>query len=72
MLATGYRPRLAASLPNSGAGVLDERGLPRRHGRESELPGLFFVGFRTPITGMLREIGREEARRVAKAIAAAH
>ena len=71
VLATGYRPRLAALLPNSGAGVLDERGLPRRHGRESELPGLFFVGFRTPITGMLREIGRE-ARRVAKAIAAAN
>lgn len=68
VLATGYRPRLAALLPKGGEDVLDERGLPRRHGRESELPGLFFVGFRTPITGMLREIGRE-ARRVAKAIA---
>jgi len=70
VLATGYRPRLAPLLPNNGADVLDERGLPRRHGCESELPGLFFVGFRSPITGMLREIGRE-ARRVAAAIARA-
>ena len=70
VLATGYRPRLSALLPNAGADVLDERGLPRQHGRETGLPGLFFVGFRTPITGMLREIGRE-ARRVARAIAKA-
>jgi indole-3-pyruvate monooxygenase len=70
VLATGYRPRLAALLPRDGADVLDDRGLPRRHGREAELPGLFFVGFRSPITGMLREIGRE-ARRVATAIARA-
>ncbi len=67
VLATGYRPRLEHLLPR-GAEVLDERGLPRRSGRESELPGLFFVGFKVPITGMLREIGRE-ARRVASAIA---
>jgi len=70
VLATGYRPRLAELLPRGGADVLDERGLPRRHGCEAELPGLFFVGFHTPITGMLREIGRE-ARRVAAAIARA-
>jgi indole-3-pyruvate monooxygenase len=66
ILATGYRPRLAAMLP-AGADLLDERGLPRTSGRESALPGLFFVGFRVPITGMLREIARE-ARRVAAAI----
>ena len=67
VLATGYRPQLAGLLPRD-ADVLDERGLPRHSGRESELPGLFFVGFKTPITGMLREISRE-ARRVASAIA---
>jgi hypothetical protein len=67
VLATGYRPALARLLPGA-AQVLDERGLPRRSGCESELPGLFFVGFRVPITGMLREIGRE-ARRVAATIA---
>jgi indole-3-pyruvate monooxygenase len=66
VLATGYRPRLEQLLPR-GADVLDERGLPRHSGRESELPGLFFVGFKAPITGMLREISRE-ARRVAAAI----
>lgn len=67
VLATGYRPALASLLPGAGD-VLDERGLPRRFGRESERPGLFFVGFRPPITGMLREIARE-ARRVATTIA---
>jgi hypothetical protein len=66
VMATGYRPRLARLLLRS-AEVLDERGLPRRHGREAERPGLFFVGFCSPVTGMLREIGRE-ARRVARAI----
>jgi indole-3-pyruvate monooxygenase len=67
VLATGYRPGLESLLPR-GADVLDERGLPRQSGRESALPGLFFVGFSVPITGMLREIGRE-ARRVAATIA---
>jgi thioredoxin reductase len=67
VLATGYLPSLDALLPNA-AQVLDDRGLPRRHGCESELPGLFFVGFRSPITGMLRDIARE-ARRIAAIIA---
>lgn len=67
VLATGFRPALAGLLPRA-AELLDERGLPRQSGRESALPGLYFVGFHVPITGMLREIGRE-ARRVARAIA---
>ena len=59
--ATGYRPgleRLVGSL-----GVLDDRGLP-----QPDLPGLYFVGFGNPITGALREIGRE-ARTVAGRVA---
>ena len=68
VLATGYRPRLDAFLPDAAA-VLDEHGYPRVHGGESALPGLYFVGFHSPVTGMLREIGLE-ARRVAAAIAA--
>lgn len=55
--ATGYRPgleRLVGSL-----GVLNHRGLPQH-----DLPDLHFVGFRNPLTGALREIGRE-ARTVA-------
>jgi cation diffusion facilitator CzcD-associated flavoprotein CzcO len=65
VLATGYRPSLEKLVP---ASVLDERGLPRRHGCESEVKGLFFAGFNSPVTGMLREIGRE-ARRIAAEIA---
>jgi lysine/ornithine N-monooxygenase len=67
VLATGYLPSLDALLPNA-AQVLDGRGLPRRNGCESELAGLFFVGFRSPITGMLRDIARE-ARQIAAMIA---
>jgi indole-3-pyruvate monooxygenase len=66
VLATGYRPRLDAFLERA-AEVLDERGYPRRCGRETELPGLFFVGFHNTVTGLLREISRE-ATRVAAAI----
>ena len=71
VLATGYRPGLAPLFDDAhAADLLDERGLPRTSGRESALPGLFFVGYHSPITGMLREIARE-ARRVASAIARA-
>jgi cation diffusion facilitator CzcD-associated flavoprotein CzcO len=66
LLATGYRPHLDQLLEPASM-VLDDRGYPRRHGREAELPGLFFVGFRNSATGLLREIGIEAAR-VAKAI----
>jgi cation diffusion facilitator CzcD-associated flavoprotein CzcO len=66
VLATGFRPCLDAFLERA-AEVVDERGWPRRFGREAELPGLYFVGFHNAATGLLREIGRE-AKRVAKAI----
>jgi cation diffusion facilitator CzcD-associated flavoprotein CzcO len=69
VLATGFRPRLDDFLERA-SDVLDERGCPRRHGRETELPGLYFVGFHNVATGLLREIGRE-AKRVAGAIAKA-
>ena len=68
ILATGFRPRLEDFLERAGE-VLDERGYPRRCGRETELPGLYFVGFKNAVTGLLREIGRE-AERVAGAITA--
>jgi hypothetical protein len=66
VLATGYRPRLDAFIVGAER-VLDERGVPRSYGREAELPGLYFVGFKNAVTGLLREIGRE-AERVAGAI----
>jgi indole-3-pyruvate monooxygenase len=67
VLATGFRPKLDAFLART-VEVLDERGYPRLRGRETELPGLYFVGFEMGEAGHLRQIGIE-ARRVAAAIA---
>ena len=51
ILATGYTPRLDKLI----------------NGFESDIPGLYFVGFRNPATGALREIALE-APRVARSI----
>ena len=70
VLATGFRPRLDRFLP-CAADVTDERGYPRIHGEEVRrdgIRGLYFLGFRNPITGMLREI-HLEALRIARSIA---
>ncbi|MCA9638091.1 MAG: NAD(P)/FAD-dependent oxidoreductase [Myxococcales bacterium] len=66
ILATGYRAGIAAFLEES-EGLLDERGYPTVFGAEAA-PGLFFVGFRNPLTGQIHDIARE-AERVAAAIA---
>lgn len=66
VLATGYRPQLQAFLEGAEE-VLDERGYPRAQGYETEAPGLHFVGFSNPVTGLLREIGID-AKRIAAAI----
>lgn len=72
--ATGYRPDLAELL--SHLDVLDERGHPvvgggsRRGSRPvtaAGVPGLYFAGFRNPISGALREIGYD-ADRIARAL----
>lgn len=68
ILATGYRPGLDRFIGGFDS-LSDERGRPRRFGEETGLPGLFFVGFRNPPTGALREIAIE-APRVAAAIRA--
>lgn len=67
VLATGYRPAVAAFLAPA-ADVLDAEGVPTASGAET-LPGLYFCGFHVAPTGMFREISRE-ARRVARAILA--
>jgi hypothetical protein len=67
ILATGFRRGFGAFLERASE-VTDERGCPRRHGCEAELPGLYFIGFHNVVTGLLREIGRE-AKRIARAIA---
>ncbi len=67
VLATGYEAALNRFVEFSDE-LTDARGYPTAHGRETILPGLFFVGFRNPWTGALRE-GAIEAERVADAIA---
>ena len=68
IFATGYRPGLDRLVKGFEA-IADARGRPDRFGEESAIPGLYFVGFKNPPTGALREIGRE-APRVARSIRA--
>jgi indole-3-pyruvate monooxygenase len=68
ILATGYRPGLERFIDGFES-ISDERGRPHRFGEETDVSGLFFVGFRNPPTGALREIA-SEAPRVATAIRA--
>ena len=67
VLATGYRPALEdiVAVP----GVLDDEGYPRDW-KGGAHPGLFFVGYQQPSTGLLREIAIQ-AEAVAAAIAPA-
>jgi putative flavoprotein involved in K+ transport len=64
--ATGYRRGLEKMVGHLG--VSDERGMPKVHGGQPALPGLFFVGYSVSLRGMLRDIATE-ARRVAPAVA---
>ena len=66
ILATGYQPALDRFI-EAFSSISDERGRPHTFGQETGIPGLFFVGFRNPPTGALREIALE-APRVANAI----
>ena len=66
VLATGYRAALEGFLEDAERHV-DERGYPRRHGVEAGTPGLYFIGYRNPLTGALHDIA-VEARRVAQAL----
>ena len=47
--------------------IADARGRPRQFGEETGIAGLYFVGFKNPATGALREIAIE-APRVAQSI----
>lgn len=66
IFATGYAPNLANLIDNFGE-ISDSRGRPHRFGEETGITGLYFVGFKNPPTGALREIAIE-APRVAKSI----
>jgi putative flavoprotein involved in K+ transport len=65
--ATGYRPALDPLVGHLG--LLDSSGNPRVHGGVTDpaAPGLYFTGFRNPITGALREL-RSEAAAIALAL----
>ncbi|TDC65104.1 flavin-containing monooxygenase [Streptomyces hainanensis] len=66
--ATGYRRGLEPLVGQLG--LLDGRGRPLVHGRQSHpaAPGLYFTGFTNPISGMLRELARD-AEKIAAAVA---
>jgi indole-3-pyruvate monooxygenase len=69
IFATGYAPGLDTVIKGFET-IADERGRPNRFGEETDIPGLYFVGFRNPPTGALREIALE-APRAARSIRAA-
>jgi putative flavoprotein involved in K+ transport len=65
--ATGYKRGLDPLVGRLD--LLDARGLPRVHGDQTaaHAPGLRFLGFTNPVSGMFREIAID-ARRIARAI----
>lgn len=66
LFATGYTPGLGKLIAGFEK-ICDSRGRPHRFGEETEISGLYFVGFKNPPTGALREIAIE-APRVARSI----
>jgi hypothetical protein len=64
--ATGYTTGLNQVIEGFET-IADARGRPNRFGEETRIPGLYFVGFKNPPTGALREIALE-APRVARSI----
>jgi indole-3-pyruvate monooxygenase len=66
ILATGYSSGLDELITGFET-IADARGRPNRFGEETGICGLYFVGFKNPPTGALREIALE-APRVARSI----
>jgi indole-3-pyruvate monooxygenase len=66
IFATGYTSGLSKVIEGFET-IADARGRPHRFGEESGIAGLYFVGFKNPPTGALREIALE-APRVARSI----
>ena len=67
VLGTGYRPALNEFLHDAEA-ALNENGEPKISGHPSGVEGLYFCGFYTSPTGMLREI-KIESQQIADYIA---
>ena len=68
VLATGYRTALPELVPSLRP-LFDAKGLPPDVPSLAQAPGLYFVGFENPSTGLLRAISRR-AEEVAARIAA--
>lgn len=68
IVATGYRRGLEPLVGHLG--VLGENGRPLVHGPQTapQAPGLHFIGYTNPISGMFRELNID-ARRIAWAVA---
>jgi indole-3-pyruvate monooxygenase len=66
IFATGYSPGLDKVIKGFET-IADARGRPSRFGAETGISGLYFIGFKNPPTGALREIALE-APRVARSI----
>jgi NADPH-dependent glutamate synthase beta subunit-like oxidoreductase len=66
IFATGYTSGLDRLIKGFET-IADPRGRPNRFGEETGISGLYFVGFKNPPTGALREICLE-APRVARSI----
>jgi hypothetical protein len=66
IFATGYSPGLDKVVKGFET-IADGRGKPNRFAEETAIFGLYFVGFRNPPTGALREISLE-APRVARSL----
>ncbi|MGQ4514378.1 NAD(P)-binding domain-containing protein [Streptomyces sp. DW26H14] len=62
--ATGYERGLAPLVGHLG--ILTPEGRPPR--RNPAVPGLYFTGYTTPLSGMLRELARD-APKIAKSVA---
>lgn len=64
VLATGYRPGLAPVLGNELSGqVLNERGYPKQLWFDApSLRGLYFLGFTTPLTGIIYNLNIDSDR----------
>lgn len=67
VVAAGYRRGLESLVGHLG--VLAESGRPRAHGAVTlpDTPGLHFIGYTNPVSGMFREINHD-ARRIARAL----